>query len=72
MRSQTHHMFMLRRKMESSPTMQRYQSSNQPRQQMNVARNVLEELKAERNALDPSFIHCVRLLDTGISMTLLF
>lgn len=46
--------------------MQRYQSSNQPRQQMNVARNVLEELKAERNALDPSFIHCVRLLDTEI------
>ena len=33
--------------------------------QMNVARNVLEELKAERNALDPSFIHCVRLLDSG-------
>ena len=34
--------------------------------QMNVGRNVLEELKAERNALDPSFLHCVRLLDKGI------
>ncbi len=34
--------------------------------QMNVGRNVLEELKAERNALDPSFLHCVRLLDKGM------
>lgn len=33
--------------------------------QMDVGRNVLEELKAERNALDPSFVHCVRLLDNG-------
>ena len=32
---------------------------------MNVARNILEELKAERNSLDPSFIHCIRLLDEG-------
>ena len=33
--------------------------------QMNVGRNLLEELKAERNALDPSFLHCARLLDKG-------
>lgn len=34
-------------------------------QQMNVARNVVEELKAERNSLDPSFVHCIRWLDQG-------
>lgn len=28
-------------------------------------RDFLEELKAERNALDPSFIHCIRLVDQG-------
>lgn len=39
--------------------------------QMNVGRNVLEELKAERNALDPSFLHCVRLLDKGLLFFLL-
>lgn len=38
--------------------------------QMNVGRNVLEELKAERNALDPSFLHCIRLLDKGGSLKL--
>ena len=37
---------------------------------MNVGRNVLEELKAERNALDPSFLHCVRLLDKGVIITI--
>ena len=37
----------------------------QPNQQMSVGRNILEELKAEKNALDPSFCHCIRLLDAG-------
>ena len=46
------------------------QSSGPPaedHQQMNVARNLLEELKAERNSLDPSFVHCIRWLDQGLS-----
>lgn len=33
--------------------------------QMNVARNILEELKAERNSLDASFTHCIRLIEEG-------
>ena len=45
-----------------------HQNDEQPNNdcQMNVGRNVLEELKAERNALEPSFLHCVRLLDKGL------
>ena len=38
---------------------------SQPNQQMSVGRNILEELKAEKNALDPSFCHCIRLLEAG-------
>ncbi len=44
------------------------QTEDQPLDgQMNVGRNLLEELKAERNALDSSFLHCARLLDKGSS-----
>lgn len=28
-------------------------------------RNALDELKAEREALDPAFAHCIRLIDEG-------
>ena len=38
---------------------------NDDHPEMNVARNLLEELKAERNSLDPSFVHCIRWLDQG-------
>ena len=27
--------------------------------------NSLDELKAEREALDPAFVHCIRLVDQG-------
>lgn len=27
--------------------------------------NLLDELKAEREALDPAFVHCIRLVDQG-------
>ncbi|XP_003383496.1 PREDICTED: KH domain-containing, RNA-binding, signal transduction-associated protein 2-like [Amphimedon queenslandica] len=40
---------------------------SEPNQQMSVGRNILEELKAEKNALDPSFCHCIRLLEAEIN-----
>ena len=34
-------------------------------EQLSVGRNILEELKAEKNAIDPSFVHCIRLIEAG-------
>ena len=35
-------------------------------QQPTVDRNIVEELKAERDSLDPSFVHCLRWLEQGV------
>lgn len=32
---------------------------------MNTGRNIIEEMKSELSALDPSFVHSIRLLEEG-------
>ena len=38
-----------------------------PRQgEMNVGRDIIAELMAEKDSLDRSFVHCSRLLEAGV------
>jgi len=34
--------------------------------EMNIGRDILAELMAEKDSLDPNFVHCARLLDQGV------
>ena len=44
---------------------QGYGMDQPPQGELNVGRDVLAELMAEKNSLDHAYVHCSRLLDAG-------
>ena len=44
---------------------QRYGMDQPSQGELNVGRDVLAELMAEKNSLDHAYVHCSRLLDAG-------
>lgn len=44
---------------------QGYSGMDQSQGEMNIGRDILAELMAEKDSLDPNYVHCARLLDQG-------